>query len=156
MPEVYRAGWGQTCWTVETICSRWDSGPSSRICTNNSKVSSGFGNQPQHDNFDTFCSWACFYGNGNYDWTISLFKRWWAGFCELASLWSSNIDEAIQELLRKKEELADYFKDQKEDIIFDYIPPQKTNQIFTPKKQWVRRMVDDLEKRKLSESLMIN
>lgn len=40
--------------------------------------------------------------------------------------------------------MADYFKDQKEDI-FDYIPPQKTNQIFTPKRV-VKRMVDDLEK----------
>ena len=56
----------------------------------------------------------------------------------------ATFDEAIQEFLRKKEELADYFKDQKEDI-FDYIPPQKTNQIFTPKRV-VRRMVDDLEK----------
>ena len=56
----------------------------------------------------------------------------------------ATFDEAIQEFLRKKEELADYFKDQKEDI-FDYIPPQKTNQIFTPKRV-VKRMVDDLEK----------
>ncbi|MBU5889837.1 hypothetical protein JVV71_21245, partial [Vibrio cholerae O1] len=53
----------------------------------------------------------------------------------------ATFDEAIQEFLRKKKELADYFKDQKEDI-FDYIPPQKTNQIFTPKRV-VKRMVDD-------------
>ncbi|MDS2370254.1 restriction endonuclease, partial [Streptococcus pneumoniae] len=56
----------------------------------------------------------------------------------------ATFDEAIQEFLRKKKELADYFKDQKEDI-FDYIPSQKTNQIFTPKRV-VKRMVDDLEK----------
>lgn len=56
----------------------------------------------------------------------------------------ATFDEAIQEFLRKKEELSDYFEDKKEDI-FDYIPPQKTNQIFTPKKV-VRRMVDELEK----------
>ncbi|MGV3027233.1 DEAD/DEAH box helicase family protein [Streptococcus hyovaginalis] len=56
----------------------------------------------------------------------------------------STFDEAIQEFLHKKVELADYFEDQKEDI-FDYIPPQKTNQIFTPKRV-VKRMVDDLER----------
>ncbi|MBS4762375.1 DEAD/DEAH box helicase family protein [Carnobacteriaceae bacterium zg-ZUI252] len=57
---------------------------------------------------------------------------------------TATFDEAIQEFLRKKTELSDYFKDNKEDI-FDYIPPQKTNQIFTPKRV-VKRMVDDLEK----------
>ncbi|MGT2799967.1 DEAD/DEAH box helicase family protein [Streptococcus marmotae] len=57
---------------------------------------------------------------------------------------TATFDEAIQEFLRKKAELADYFKDNQEDI-FDYIPPQKTNQIFTPKRV-VKKMVDDLEK----------
>lgn len=53
-------------------------------------------------------------------------------------------DQAIHEFLRKKAELANYFEDRTEDI-FDYIPPQKTNQIFTPKKV-VQKMVDELEK----------
>lgn len=53
-------------------------------------------------------------------------------------------NEAIQEFLRKKVELANYFEDNTEDI-FDYIPPQQTNQIFTPKKV-VKKMVDELEK----------
>ena len=53
-------------------------------------------------------------------------------------------NEAILEFLRKKAELANYFEENKEDI-FDYIPPQQTNQIFTPKKV-VKRMVDELEK----------
>lgn len=53
-------------------------------------------------------------------------------------------NEAILEFLRKKAELANYFEDNKEDI-FDYIPPQQTNQIFTPKKI-VKRMIDELEK----------
>ena len=53
-------------------------------------------------------------------------------------------NESVQEFLRKKEELSDYFKDNEEDI-FDYIPPQKTNQIFTPK-DVVKMMVDELEK----------
>lgn len=53
-------------------------------------------------------------------------------------------NEAILEFLRKKAELANYFEDNKEDI-FDYISPQQTNQIFTPKKV-VKRMVDELEK----------
>ncbi|MBO1306478.1 DEAD/DEAH box helicase family protein [Enterococcus sp. 669A] len=55
-------------------------------------------------------------------------------------------DESVQEFLRKKEDLSDYFvEDEKGEDIFDYIPPQKTNQIYTPK--WVvKMMVEDLEK----------
>lgn len=53
-------------------------------------------------------------------------------------------DQAIQEFLNKREELANYFEDHEEDI-FDYIPPQETNQIYTPKKV-VKKMVDELEK----------
>lgn len=53
-------------------------------------------------------------------------------------------DESVQEFLRKKEELANYFDDNQAEEIFDYIPPQKTNQIYTPK--WiVEMMVDVLE-----------
>lgn len=53
-------------------------------------------------------------------------------------------DDSIQEFLKKKEELANYFDESHEEDIFDYIPPQKTNQIFTPK--WVvTKMVDELE-----------
>ena len=96
------------------------------------------------DNFDTFVPEHVFYEvtgitieqfrylrDGGQDFAGQLFDR-------------ATFDEAIQEFLRKKEELANYFEDQKEDI-FDYIPPQKTNQIFTPKRV-VKRMVDDLEK----------
>lgn len=53
-------------------------------------------------------------------------------------------DESVQEFLRKKAELADYFDDSHGEDIFDYIPPQRTNQIYTPK--WVvKMMVDKLE-----------
>lgn len=53
-------------------------------------------------------------------------------------------NDSIKEFLRLKDKLSNYFdEDQKEDI-FDYIPPQKTNQIFTPKKV-VKEMVDNLE-----------
>lgn len=53
-------------------------------------------------------------------------------------------DESVQEFLSKRADLANYFdKTQKEDI-FDYIPPQNTNQIYTPKKV-VKMMVDKLE-----------
>lgn len=52
-------------------------------------------------------------------------------------------DESVQEFLRKRKELMDYFEDSDEDI-FDYIPSQKTNQKFTPK--WVvQMMVQQLE-----------
>lgn len=53
-------------------------------------------------------------------------------------------NDAIQEFLNKKEQLANYFDDSQTEDIFDYIPPQKTNQIFTPR--WVvEKMVDELE-----------
>lgn len=53
-------------------------------------------------------------------------------------------DDSVKEFLRKKVQLADYFDTKNTEDIFDYIPPQKTNQIFTPK--WVvKKMVDMLE-----------
>ena len=53
-------------------------------------------------------------------------------------------NDSIQEFLKKRAELANYFDDTQEEDIFDYIPPQKTNQIFTPR--WVvKMMVDQLE-----------
>ncbi len=53
-------------------------------------------------------------------------------------------NDSIREFLRKRRELADYFDESKTEDIFDYIPPQKTNQIFTPKRI-VKMMVDKLE-----------
>lgn len=53
-------------------------------------------------------------------------------------------NKSIQTFLDKKEQLANYFDNQDEDI-FDYIPPQQTNQIYTPKKL-VCQMVEALEK----------
>jgi len=53
---------------------------------------------------------------------------------------------SIDEFFDKKNELDNYFDDDIEEDIFDYIPPQKTNQIFTPKNA-VKKMVDTLEKR---------
>ena len=54
-------------------------------------------------------------------------------------------NQSIQEFLNKKEQLADYFDESHTEDIFDYIPPQKTNQIFTPKRI-VQMMMDLLEK----------
>ena len=53
-------------------------------------------------------------------------------------------DDSVKEFLHKKEQLANYFEEGQKEDIFDYIPPQKTNQIFTPKKI-VKKMVDLLE-----------
>lgn len=53
-------------------------------------------------------------------------------------------DESIKAFLEKKRALADYFDETHTEDIFDYIPPQETNQIFTPKKV-VKMMVDQLE-----------
>lgn len=53
-------------------------------------------------------------------------------------------DDSVKEFMNKKSQLADYFSEENKEDIFDYIPPQKTNQIFTPKKV-VKDMVDMLE-----------
>lgn len=53
-------------------------------------------------------------------------------------------NDSVREFLAQKVALADYFDEKNQEDIFDYIPPQKTNQIFTPK--WVvKDMVDRLE-----------
>ena len=54
-------------------------------------------------------------------------------------------DNSVKEFLALKKKLADYFDEKSVEDIFDYIPPQKTNQIFTPKVM-VKKMVDMLEK----------
>lgn len=53
-------------------------------------------------------------------------------------------DESVQEFLRKRQELANYFDESQEENIFDYIPPQQNNQIFTPKNV-VKMMIDKLQ-----------
>ena len=53
-------------------------------------------------------------------------------------------NDSITEFLITKDRLANYFDESQKEDIFDYIPPQKTNQIFTPK--WVvKKMVNMLE-----------
>ena len=53
-------------------------------------------------------------------------------------------NDSVEEFWNKKQQLANYFDERHDEDIFDYIPPQKTNQIFTPR--WVvSMMVDQLE-----------
>ena len=54
-------------------------------------------------------------------------------------------NDSVKEFLRLKRKLSNYFDENSTEDIFDYIPPQKTNQIYTPKKV-VIEMVDNLEK----------
>ena len=54
-------------------------------------------------------------------------------------------NDSVKEFLGLKKRLADYFDEKATEDIFDYIPPQKTFQIFTPKRT-VKEMVDLLEK----------
>ena len=54
-------------------------------------------------------------------------------------------NDSVKEFLGLKKRLADYFDENATEDIFDYIPPQKTFQIFTPKRT-VKEMVDLLEK----------
>ncbi|HMV60690.1 MAG TPA: DEAD/DEAH box helicase family protein, partial [Agitococcus sp.] len=53
-------------------------------------------------------------------------------------------NESVQEFLNKRRELGNYFDESQQEDIFDYIPPQQTNQIFTPKKV-VKLMIDKME-----------
>ena len=53
-------------------------------------------------------------------------------------------NDAVQEFIKKRTELADYFEPDHKGDIFDFIPPQRTIQIFTPKRG-VKDMVDRLE-----------
>ncbi len=53
-------------------------------------------------------------------------------------------DDSVREFVELRSRLADYFDESLEEDIFDYVPPQKTNQIFTPRKV-VRQMVDLFE-----------
>lgn len=54
-------------------------------------------------------------------------------------------NDSVKEFLNKRDALSNYFDESNDEDIFDYIPPQKTNQIFTPK--WVvKMMVDMLDK----------
>lgn len=53
-------------------------------------------------------------------------------------------NQSIQEFLILKTKLVNYFDDSQTEDIFDYIPLQKTNQKFTPRK-YVKLMVDSLE-----------
>lgn len=52
--------------------------------------------------------------------------------------------DSIEEFWKKKQELANYFDELHTEDIFDYIPPQKTNQIFTPRLV-VEKMLNELE-----------
>ena len=53
-------------------------------------------------------------------------------------------NDSVKAFLKKKKELANYFDETSAEDIFDYIPPQQTNQIYTPK-AIVKTMADMLE-----------
>ncbi|MBR6897878.1 MAG: DEAD/DEAH box helicase family protein [Lachnospiraceae bacterium] len=53
-------------------------------------------------------------------------------------------NDSVREFLRKRDQLADYFREDAKEDIFNYIPPPRTNQIYTPKKV-VQQMADLLE-----------
>lgn len=53
-------------------------------------------------------------------------------------------DDSVREFINLRGRLANYFDEDLEEDIFDYVPPQKTNQIFTPRNV-VMQMVDLFE-----------
>lgn len=54
-------------------------------------------------------------------------------------------NDSVTEFIKLKDRLSDYLDENQNEDIFDYIPNQETNQIFTPKRV-VKEMVDLLEK----------
>jgi hypothetical protein len=54
-------------------------------------------------------------------------------------------NDSVSEFIKLRERLANYFDESQTEDIFDYMPPQKTNQIFTPRNVVVE-MVDLFEK----------
>ena len=54
-------------------------------------------------------------------------------------------DDSVREFISLRGKLANYFDDSQVEDIFDYVPPQKTNQIFTPRKV-VAKMVNLFER----------
>lgn len=54
-------------------------------------------------------------------------------------------DDSVREFIRLRGKLANYFDESLEEDIFDYVPPQKTNQIFTPRRVVVQ-MLDLFER----------
>ena len=59
-------------------------------------------------------------------------------------LWKTRIIKVTVEFIHLRGRLANYFDESHKEDIFDYVPPQKTNQIFTPRKVVVE-MVNMLE-----------
>lgn len=53
-------------------------------------------------------------------------------------------NDSVKEFMALRKRLANYFEPSNKEDIFNYIPAQRTNQIFTPK-EVVRKMVDLLE-----------
>lgn len=53
-------------------------------------------------------------------------------------------DDSVREFINLRSRLANYFDESLDEDIFDYVPPQKTNQIFTPRSV-VREMLDLFE-----------
>ncbi|MBG9982809.1 Eco57I restriction-modification methylase domain-containing protein [Aerococcaceae bacterium DSM 111020] len=66
-------------------------------------------------------------------------KREFKGFFD-----ETVFNSSVQEFFDKKDELANYFDENLSEDIFDYIPNQQTNQIYTPRGV-VKLMVDKLE-----------
>lgn len=54
-------------------------------------------------------------------------------------------NDSVSEFIKLRQRLANYFDESQTEDIFDYVPPQKTNQIFTPRNVVVQ-MVDLFEK----------
>ena len=77
-----------------------------------------------------------------FKWVLRAYQSVYGYEFQGDNLLIARINLLITFALKKK--LADYFDEKSVEDIFDYIPPQKTNQIFTPRTM-VKKMVDMLE-----------
>jgi hypothetical protein len=83
---------------------------------------------------------------GTFQELVGISKQQFQDLRDKYQLFNEEVFNAcITEFLSHKAELADYYENDRGLDIFDYIPPQQTNQIYTPKAV-VEMMIDNLEK----------
>jgi len=91
------------------------------------------------DNFEKYID------NETFQELVGITKQQFQDLRDKYKLFNAEVFNAsITEFLRRKAELADYYEDDNGNDIFDYIPPQQTNQIYTPKNV-VKMLIDNLE-----------
>jgi len=91
------------------------------------------------DNFEKYID------NETFQELVGITKQQFQDLRDKYKLFNAEVFNAsITEFLSRKAELANYYENDNDTDIFDYIPPQQTNQIYTPKNV-VKVIIDNLE-----------